>query len=180
MRDIPVRLIPLSCVKCQYAVPAQPDEVAWICEQCQQGLILDDARGLRPLDLFFSSALEPGKKGRPFWVAPGQVTITQRQTYKGNEARAAEQFWGAQRLFYVPAWEAELEEIVTTGVYLLRNPQGMQPGKPAQFLPAVTLPGDMQALCEFMIASIEADRRDALKRIDFTLQLQNPQMWILP
>jgi hypothetical protein len=180
MKDTPVRLIPLLCVKCQYPLPAQPEEVAWTCDQCGQGLILDDTRGLRPLDVFFSRAVGQGKKGRPFWVSPGQVTITQRQTYKGNESRAAEQFWAAQRLFYVPAWEAPLEEIVNTGIYLLRNPERMEPGSPSPFLPAVILPGDMQALCEFMITSIEADRRDALKRVDFTLQLQNPQLWILP
>ena len=45
----------------------------------------------------------------------------------------------------------------------------MQAGSPVPFLPVVTLPGDMQALAEFMIVTIEAERRDALKRVDFTV-----------
>jgi hypothetical protein len=179
MSQKPVKLIPLLCVRCQAPVLAQPDEVAWQCEQCGQGLILDDLAGCRPQDLFFSAAVPQGKKGRPFWVAPGQVTISARQTYKGDESGGARQFWASPRLFYIPAWQTALEEVISTGVYLLRNPERMQAGSPVPFLPVVTLPGDMQALAEFMIVTIEAERKDALRRIDFNLKLDPPQLWVL-
>jgi hypothetical protein len=180
MSQVPVRLIPLLCLRCQFPVSAQPDEVAWACDQCGQGLILDDQRGLRPLEIFFSRALGQGQRGRPFWVAPGRVDITERQTYKGNEKQAAAQFWSAERLFFIPAWEASLDEIISAGVDLLHKAAPMEPGSLAPFLPAVTLPGDLQPLCEFMVASIEADRRDALKRVNFSLKLKPPQLWVLP
>jgi len=179
MTNTLVRLIPLVCARCGTPVPAAPDEVAWVCEQCGQGQILDDEKGLAQLDVFFSKGVPQGKNGRPFWVARGQVSITARGTYSGNEERAAREFWSAPRLFFVPAWDSSLDETIQMGVYLLRNPERMEVGPPARFMPVVTPPGDLRALAEFMIVSIEADRRDALKTIDFQLALDPAQLWVL-
>jgi hypothetical protein len=183
----PIRLVPLLCVKCQAPVLAQPDEVAWVCEQCGQGLLLNPMPtpgpgecATQPLDVFFSSAVRLGQKGRPFWVSQGQVTLTDRQTYKGDESRAAREFWAAPRLFCVPAWETSLDETISLGVALLRSPQRLDPGPRAPFLPVVTQPADVRALAEFMIVSIEADRRDALKTVNFDLKLDPLQLWVLP
>lgn len=183
----PIRLVPIACVKCRAPLPAQPDEVAWVCEQCGQGLLLDaspapgpNESATRVLDVFFSSAVKPGQKGRPFWVARGQVALTARQTYQGDEGRAAREFWAAPRLFYIPAWETTLDEIVSMGVSFIRSPQRLDPGARVPFLPVVTAPGDVRALVEFMIVSIEADRRDALKTVNFDLKLDPLQLWVLP
>ena len=70
-----VRLIPLLCTRCQAPIPAQPDEVAWICQQCGQGLLIDGQTGVRLQDFFFSDRLQPGLTGRPFWVSNGRVVI---------------------------------------------------------------------------------------------------------
>ena len=191
-----VRLIPLMCVKCQAPIAAKAEEVAWVCQQCGQGLILDSAPAGKSAacaqDVFFSAAIPPGKSGRPFWVSSGRVTITRRETYKGNESRSAQEFWSAARLFYIPGWDAALEDIVSNGVQLLKTPRNsnsernsnsdfaMQSGSPAPFLPVVTLPVDMKALAEFMVVSIEAGRNDALKHIEFDLELASPQLWVLP
>jgi hypothetical protein len=142
-------------------------------------LLLADARGLAPLDLFYSAAIPQGQRGRPFWVAQGQVSITERKTFAGNEDRAAQAFWAAPRLFYIPAWEATLEEMLAAGGALLRAPQVMQPGAPAPFLPVVTPPGDVLPLAEFLVVSLEADRRDAMRRLEFSVALQPPQLWIM-
>lgn len=180
MTQEPVRLIPMACVRCQAALPAKVDEVAWACAQCGQGLLLDDEKGLTGMDVFYANAIVPGKTGRPFWVSRGQVTITGRETYSGDEGRAARAFWSAPRLFYIPAYDTSLEDVVKTGVSLLRDPVRIEAGSPAPFLPVVTPPGDLRALAEFMILSIEAERRDALKKVTFDLQFDPPQLWILP
>lgn len=176
----PVRLIPLQCSECHAPLPAQPNEVAWVCEQCGRGLMLDSQNGTIPLSVFFSSAIEPGKTGRPFWVVRGQVNLRSRQTYKGDEGRAAQAFWGEARLFYVPAWDCPLNELISQGKSLLQKPVSMQPGSRTAFLPVVTLPTDLRSLGEFLVLSIEAERRDMLKTIDFDLSLDPPQLWILP
>jgi hypothetical protein len=184
MTTKPVLLIPLLCVKCSAPVPARIDEVAWACPTCGQGLLLD----LTPQgntaaiaqEIFYSSAIQPGASGRPFWVSGGQVNITRRDTYKGNETAKAQQFWATPRLFYIPGWAASLDEVINTGVQLLKQPFGMQAGAPTPFKPIVTLPVDLQALAEFMVTSIEAGRSDWVKHVDFTLTLLPPQLWILP
>lgn len=183
----PIRLVPLLCFKCRAPIPAQPDEVAWVCEQCGQGLLLDPspAPGLsecatQALDMFFSKAVPAGAKGRPFWVSRGLVTFSERQTYKGDEGRAAKDFWAAPRLFFIPAWETSLDEILSMGVAMLRTSQKMETGSRVSFLPVVTLPGDMGSLAEFLVMSVEAERKDYLKTVKFAIKLENPQLWVLP
>jgi len=175
-----VRLIPLLCTRCQAPVPANPDEVAWVCEQCGQGLLLNEASGLEPQELFFSAEIGQNKAGMPFWVARGQVTITSRQTYSGNQSKAANEFWGKPHLFFAPAWKLSVEEIVKAGAALLRSPVGMQPGARTRLQPVVLQPRDLRPLAEFMVMSIEAERSDAMRELSFKLDLDRPQLWVLP
>src|SRR5512133_56916 len=173
-----IRLVPLLCVQCKAPVPARPDEVAWVCETCGRGLLLDTAPkpglgecGTQPLDIFFSNAVTPGAQGHPFWVARGQVNLTMRETYKGDEGRAAREFWSAPHLFFIPAWETSLEETIKMGVSLLRTPQRMDPGGRVPFLSVVTPPGDVRSLADFIVINIEADRKDYLRTVKFDLNL---------
>lgn len=175
-----VRLIPLLCVHCQTPVPAKPDEVAWVCEQCGQGLLLDEEKGAVAQDTFFSSAIAQNASGWPYWVSSARVTITKRDTYKGNETKAAMEFWAKPHLFFVPASGQSIEEIVSNGVKLLRNPVGMQAGGRTKLAPVVLTPRDLRPLAEFMVMSIEADRSDAMRELLFNLDLDPPQLWILP
>lgn len=184
MSQKPVVLIPLTCVRCQTPVPALPDEVAWVCANCGQGLVLDPTPEGKTAAceqvIFFSSLVSAGKSGNPFWVSSGTVAITRRDTFKGNENATAQNFWSVPRLFFIPGWNASIDEVVAAGVQFLNTPFNLQAGPPAPFRPVVTLPADMKPLAEFMVMSIEAGRRDALKRLDFDLTLAPPQLWILP
>lgn len=175
-----VRLIPLLCTRCQAPVPAKPDEVVWVCEQCGQGLLLDEEKGVVPQDLFFSAAIAQNGIGRPYWVSRGQVTITNRQTYSGNQTKAATEFWATPHLFFVPAWKVSVEEVVSSGVKLLRNPPGIEPGARTRLQAVVLSPRDVRPLAEFMVMSIEADRSDAMRELLFKLDLDQPQLWVIP
>lgn len=184
MSQKPVQLVPLLCVRCQAPVPARVDEVAWVCEQCGQGLMLDDTpegkTAALALDIFFSNAIPQGKPGHPFWVSSGKVTFTRRETYKGNESKQAEAYWSAPRLFFIPAFQVNLDQTVALGTQMLDTPFSMQAGSPTPFLPVVNLPDDMHAMAEFIVMSVEAKRRDALKHLEFTIELQPPQLWVIP
>lgn len=183
MSQKPVSLVPLQCVKCQAPIRANVDEVAWVCEQCGQGLLLASTPSgnisTAKIEVFFSSAVQQGKPGYPFWVTSGTVNITRRDTYRGNEGKAAQAFWSAPRLFYVAAWAASLDDLVGTGVRRLYEPVPMQAGSQVPFLPVVTLPSDLRPLCEFMVMSVEAARSDYLKHVEFDIKLLTPQLWIL-
>lgn len=177
-----IALVPLLCPQCRSALPAAPDEVAWRCAQCGSGWQLNDRNleaGLDPLIINFDARLDPRQAGRPFWVAAGRVSV-QRETYSGNQDRQAQEYWSQPRRFYVPAFTCPLDTLVSLGGALLDKPPELQPGPPAPFMP-VTLPqADVAHLAEFVVVGVEARRKDQLKHLGFSVQLEQPQLWVVP
>lgn len=176
----PVALIPLKCVQCETPVPAQPDEVAWVCAQCGQGLLLDEERGLVPLEVHFAADATAEGRGNPFWVTDGTVTL-QRETYgaSGKKAEEARRFWGQPRRFFVPAFTCPLDMLISLGTGLLLRPPELQPGSPLPFAPVTLLPQDVAALVDFVVVAIEAERTDKVKSVHFSTRLDSPSLWIL-
>ena len=179
--DRPIELVPLVCIQCSTAIPAGVEEVAWVCAQCGQGMVLDEAHGLEALDIHYAADIPQNSTGKPYWVADGQVTL-ERVTYSsaGEHREAAEQFWGQARQFFVPAFQAPLESLLEVAKAMLLNPPRLSSG-PATPFEAVTLKReDLSAAAEFIVMAIEAERKDKIKRIDFELKLSKPVLWILP
>jgi len=180
--DKPIDLIPLVCLKCGTSVPAEIDEVAWVCGQCGQGLVLDEEAGLAPLEVHYSAGIAPNARGKPYWVAEGRVTIQQRWTYgsAGRQADESTRFWAQSHRFFVPAYACTLEALLSTGMDLLLQPPDLQPGPAARFEPAILPAEHVHATAEFIVMAVEAGRKDKLKSVDFALQLTTPGLWILP
>ena len=178
----PVELVPLRCLRCDTPVPAEPDEVAWLCAQCGQGLLLDEAKGLAVLEIQTAPGIPPGALGRPFWVASGQVRL-QRETHEGFIGRRtgqAERFWAEPRRFFVPAFTCPLDELLELGSFLVQQQPALQVGPPARFQPVTLPPDDVAALAEFVVLAVEAGRKDNLKRMDVAVTLGSPALWVLP
>jgi hypothetical protein len=178
--DQPIKLIPLVCVKCQTRIAAQPGEVAWVCGQCGQGLLLDVSQGLAPLEVNYAAGISPNSPGKPFWVTEGRVTFANRQTYSGNEDREAHNFWGQPQRFFVPAFNSPLETLLDLGSKYLLQPPSITPGLAARFEPVTLALDDVKPLAEFIVMALEAGRKDKLKEIQFSLELSSPVLWILP
>jgi hypothetical protein len=113
-------------------------------------------------------------------VARGAVQALQRQTYRGDESRAMAEFWAVPRLFYVPAYRLPVEQVVATGVSLLRQSVRMEPGSRADFHPVILSPTDVRPIAEFVVMSIEAERKDALRDLKFEIKLDPAQLWVIP
>jgi len=126
--EIPIELVPLNCIRCGTSIPAQVDEVAWVCHQCDQGQQLRED-GLIPLQIHYSREIKPPNKGLPFWVCEGSVNID-RNTYGsyGKNTSDALQFWEKPRQFIIPAFPYPLDEFSRVGVQWLQNPPALQPG----------------------------------------------------
>jgi ribosomal protein S27AE len=175
-----VELIPMFCPKCQNAIPAGVQETAWVCGQCGQGMLLSDVKGVIPFPIHFAAGLPAGKAGRPFWVVNGRASL-QRSTYRGNQAAEMVSFWKEPRRFFVPAYELPLDQIIEIGAALLQSaPPQPQEGSPAPFLPVVVTREDIHALAEFIVMGVEASRKDNLKELKIELDLEDPQLWVLP
>lgn len=175
----PVELIPLRCLRCETPVPAQPDEVAWRCSQCGQGLLLDENKGLALLEIQYAAGISANGVGKPFWVAEGQVTV-QRDTYSGDKSADAHRFWGNGRRFILPAFAGTLDTLLSLSMQYLQQPPELQPGPPTRFEPVTLSPGDLTAAAEYLVMAIEAGRKDNLKVVSVGVSLSPPALWILP
>jgi len=177
--DQPVTLLPLTCPKCATPVPAGVEERAWVCNQCGMGLVLDEDQGLAPLTVHYSAEIKRGGTGRPFWTAPGNLRL-QRETFAGDKDRDAERFWSQPRRFFVPAFECPLETQLSLGNQMLLQPPGLQEGLAVAFEAVTVGREDVKSLAEFIAMTIEAGRDDKLKEVRFTLDLAEPELWVLP
>ncbi len=179
MTPVGISLAPLTCLRCQQPVPAQPDEVVWVCATCGQGMLFSETAGLQPLAVHYT-ALPPNSQGKPVWVVAGSATL-QRETFSGNNQNDMLQFWAQPRWFFIPAYQLGLEQLVEAGARFLKEPLPLQEGgSAAPFLPVTVPPEDVAPLAEFIVLAVEADRRDKLKELTFTLQLGQPELWIFP
>jgi len=177
----PIELIPLVCLNCSTPIPAGKDEMAWVCAQCGQGMALDVQKGLTPLPVHYAKGIQPGRRGKPYWVADGQVNL-QREVYRssGKSAQEAVQFWSSPRSFLIPAYSLPQEDLLAQTTRFLLQPPALISGPRAQFEPVTLSMEDIQPVAEFIVMAIEASRKDMLKDIRFSLDLPLPSLWILP
>lgn len=178
--DQAVVLVPLTCLKCQAALPAEPGQVAWVCATCGQALYLNDESGLELLELYYAAGIPENGVGRPCWVSDGQVTL-QRETFgTAKSSVEAQQYWSGLRRFFIPADLPALEEMLSQAVQWMAQPPRLEASQPANFRPVTLEMKDVVAAAEFIVVAIEAGRADRLKKIDFQLKLSRPVLWILP
>jgi len=173
-------LIALRCVQCDTPLPAQPGEIAWACGHCGTGQMLDLNTGLVRQQIFYHAELKPGTPGRPFWVVPGKVSVS-RDTYGfGGGDGAAKRFWATERRFFIPAYKVGVDELVDTVTRWLQSPPALSEGAAEAFRPVVVSQEDLQALAEYVVLGIEAQRRDDVKQVGVTVKLGAPELWVLP
>ena len=175
-----VELSLLKCPRCSAFVPAQEDEIAWVCAQCGQGLQLTET-GLASLAVNWAAA-SPGLaqlRWLPFWVFTGTVKFTRRESYSGS--RPPEKLWNAPCRFYVPAFAIPLQQMQDLGAELTRRQIFLKAGPAQGALTGCTFHlDDARQAVEFIVLTIEAAQSDKLKAVDFSLQLAAPELWVLP
>ena len=177
-----VELVLLKCPRCSTPVPAGEEEVAWVCSQCGQGLQLT-AAGLAPLTVNWAES-QPGNvktQPLPFWVFSGTVSFRSRETYGFGSGSQPDKLWSAPRRFYVPAFPLPIEQLQTLGADFTRRQIALKPGRAGEPFANCTLPAeDARQVVEFIVLTIEAAQRDKLKSVDFELNLNEPELWLLP
>jgi hypothetical protein len=168
-------LVPLQCPQCGTPVPAGAEEVAWVCSTCGSGLLLEEDVGLKLNPVHFARGDGAPK---PFWVAEGRVTIRRRETY--GRSSGGDPRWAGPVRFVLPAFACTVDEAVAWGVrWLARGPQ-LEEASRGPLEGVTRLPGELTPLAHFVVLTIEADRKDQLEAFDFTVDLEAPQLWVLP
>lgn len=177
-----VELFPLRCTRCNTPVPANSNEVAWVCQNCGQGLLLNPMTGLVPLTIHYSNKAKPTANGKPFWVTQGQVSLV--RTPHGSRSQKiveeVDRFWGQGRIFCIPAFDLPLEQFLSLAVQLITSPSDLTEGPAVQFVPVTLAPEDLKKIAEVIVMAIEVQRKDQLQELEISLQLASPDLWILP
>ena len=177
-----VQLVPMRCIQCATPMQAEENEIAWTCEKCEQGMLLT-ANGLAPLTVKWAArgttAPTNGIKWWPFWSFTGSVRFARRDSFRGRSD--PDKLWNEPQQFFIPAYATSLQELETIGAELLKKRLRPSSGPTAGPLPACALfPDDARHAAEFVVLTIEADRQDKLKYVEFTIHASEPELWVLP
>lgn len=175
-----LELVLLKCPQCSTPVPAEEDEIAWVCATCANGWQLTDT-GLAPQTVRWMAAPANAKpeSWRPLWVFAAQVTFTQRQNWQ--RAAEPEALWQRPVRFYVPAYACPLEQLEKLGAELTRHQTILPTGPALGAIRGVSLlPADAAAAAEFIVLTIEAERKDKLKQVNFTINSGPADLWMVP
>jgi hypothetical protein len=170
----------LKCPQCSTPVPAEEDEVAWVCATCGAGLQLT-GEGLALLKVHWAAPRAGSRveSWRPFWAFAGMAQFSQRDSYSGHTEPEA--LWNNALWFYVPAYICPLAQLQSLGADLTRRQPALQERPAIGPLQGCTfLPEDARRAAEFVVLTIEAARPDKLRSVQFTLQLAPPELWVLP
>jgi uncharacterized protein YbaR (Trm112 family) len=186
-----MKLLLLRCPACQRPLKAQDRDLILLCQECGAAVHIQD-NGPALADIQY--AVRADYKGemalwRPFWVFTGQVTLHKREVQSkdgflsNSSAEAAQQLWGKPRRLFTPAWDLPLSEAQRIGCHLIEAQgeyrQVERPSQP-QLLPAALAAADAQKLLEFIVAAIEARRKDMLRDLKFSIQINQTELWALP
>jgi hypothetical protein len=173
----------LKCPQCSTPVPAEEDEVAWVCATCGAGLQLSQT-GLAPVAVHWAAAPAAAPVSqrvdgwRPFWVFTGSAHFSSRLSFTGQAA--PEPLWNNPVRFFVPAYVCPLAQLQSLGADLTRRQPALQAGPAGTLAGCTFLPEDAEQAAEFVVLTIEAARPDKLRLVQFNLQLAAPELWVLP
>ena len=113
-------------------------------------------------------------------MATGKAKLfTPRHCSARSEAWIA--LWQRPVRFYVPAYTCPLEHLEKLGAELTRNQTIFPTGPALGAIKGVTLlPADAAAAAEFIVLTIEAERKDKIKVVNFTLNFGPADLWMVP
>jgi hypothetical protein len=182
-----MKLLALRCPRCGQVLRPQHDEtIVMGCPNCQAIVALDE-RGVRLETAQFAvPSVEPQLvEWMPFWIFTGRVHITHRETQGGRRSvqKQSVELWAGVTRLFMPAWELPVPEARALGSLLVQfQPewQSLSPAPPAAFHEITVTPGDALKLLEFVVITIEAERKDWLRDIQFKIETTQAVLWLAP
>lgn len=181
-----MKLVALRCPVCaQPLLPDEDDTIVMSCGNCFTAVSINE-HGINPTTIQFAApASNEVNEWLPFWIFNARVNLSERKTQGGKKKirEAVAHFWATSRRLYVPAWELPLKQAQAIGGNLVKKQPKFQPIDPPQatVIKAATVTSDdALKLLEFVVLSLEAERPDWLKSIQFTIAASKSTLWAIP
>ena len=182
-------LVPLDCPACGAPLAAEADDVVFYCTACRSGFRHEPRapRALAPVEVGFVLApTTPAAGWLPFWLLPARLEIVRRDASGGLLAGLLGLLSGgggeapADPAFLIPAFELPIERLVDVAVrYTTERPNfGERLGE--RLTGGVHGPEDAAKLAHYALITVEAEKRDTLRDLDYRLELGAPRLLGVP
>jgi hypothetical protein len=181
-----MKLLPLRCPQCSQKLEPQSNEVVVVaCGQCYTAVTLHQS-GVQPIEIHYAApSIERVDSWLPFWLFHGRVHLHRRESQggsKGADKDAAELWQRVQRL-YTPAWNIPAPRARALGSQLVQAQpifQAIPRPADARLTEATITPEDGLKLLDFVVLTIEAERKDWLRDLQFKIEAGPPALWAIP
>lgn len=172
------KLIPVKCKSCDSGLTVEMNDNIVYCASCGNGweIVNDD---LQPIEIGFAKPLVQGQgelvyKG--FWIVNAYVKIHSRDSSGGWISSL---FGGANKTegdvkFYVPAFWMQIESAKQIGVAFTTKNAVPSPEKYNVKLTGFNYTkDDAKKIAEFIFLSIEAEKSDTVRNINYDLDVKS-------
>lgn len=181
-----MQLLALKCPTCGQNLKPQSNEAVVVsCGNCRTAVSLHQS-DIKAIDVKYAAPSSNDVTAwLPMWVFKGKVNITRRESQgssKGADKDAA-QLWGSANRLFVPAWQEPVQQARGIGSqFTVRQPR-LDPIEPTDEMlmqEATITPEDGLKLLDFIVLSLEADRKDWLEDLQFNINTTGHELWAIP
>lgn len=182
-----MELLSLKCPACgQKLTPQSNEAVVVSCSNCKTAVSLQQS-GIQAIPAYYALPKTAAAVDNwlPMWRYNGRVILQRRQSQgssKGADKEAAA-LWERVRHLFAPAWQEPLPQAREIGRYFILNQPALAPmesGTEAAMQEATITWEDGLKLLDFIILSIEANRKDWLEDLRFDVQTSGYELWAIP
>jgi len=182
-----MQLLALKCPTCgQKLTPRSNETVVVSCMNCLTAVSLQQA-GITAIPLQYAAptAKADVEVWLPMWVYNGRVTLTRRQSQGGSKGadKEAQALWQSVRRLFAPAWQEPVPQAREIGSqFILKQPplQATAPEAGMTLQDATISQEDGLKLLDFIVLTIEANRKDWLQDLQFEIQTSGSELWAVP
>ncbi len=181
-----MELLALKCPTCgQNLKPQRNEAVVVSCGNCKTAVSLHQS-GIKAIDVQYAAPSSDNVQAwLPMWLFKGKVNIIRRESQgssKGADKEAA-QLWGSANRLFAPAWQEPSQQARGIGAKFTVKQPRLAPIAPTDNMlmqEATITPEDGLKLLDFIVLSLEADRKDWLEDLQFEIQTTGHELWAIP
>ena len=179
------QLIALKCTSCGGQLAVEINDYVVYCFNCGNGYEIVEGK-LVPIEVNFAHPAIQGQGDvvyKPFWLMNINVNITSRDA---SGSFVSNIFGGSHKmqgdvLFYVPAFWMTIDSVKNIGsTFTLKNPAASPQKYNTKMTGFTFSKEDAKKIAEFIFLSIEAEKSDTVRNIEYELNVNSIQVLGVP
>jgi hypothetical protein len=179
------KLIAFKCPSCDSGLAVEINDNVVYCSSCGNGYEITDDK-LVPIEVNFAKPLIQGTGDivyKPFWLVNAFVKINSRDSSGGfiSNLFGSSGKTEGDILFYVPAFWMTIESAkIIGGQFTTKNPVASPQKYNVKMTGFNFSKDDAKKITEFIFLSIEAEKSDTIRNIDYNINTKTIQVLGIP